>query len=102
MTAEPVMVSIKWKMIQVEKSQPVFLGYGCMTAYSIVLICDPNNQNYVKSSSGIFKKFRHYCLHSWKKEGKSLIKIRNISQSISPIGGVTIQSAHMHSAQIFT
>jgi hypothetical protein len=44
--------------------EPMTLGDGGVTAYRVILISDPNDQNYVEGSSRVIEKFRHDSFHS--------------------------------------
>lgn len=44
--------------------KPMSFSYRCMTAYSIILVGYPNNEDYVKCRCSVIKEFRHNCLHS--------------------------------------
>ena len=82
------MIRVESEMIKVKKSQPIFSCDTCVATNCIILIGNPNNQNYIKGRCCIFKEFGHYCLHSWriikifKIESK---KTRILFSSKSPI-----------------
>ena len=44
--------------------EPVSLSDVGVTAYGIVLVCNPDNQNDVEGCGGVLKELRHDGLHS--------------------------------------
>ena len=58
------MVSVKTKVIQIEKAKPIFFGDGRVAANGVVLVSHPHDQDNVKGCGRVLEKLRHDGLHS--------------------------------------
>lgn len=55
-----LVLPFKWR---VDLLEPMSFTDQSVTTYSIVLVCDPHDEDDVESCGGIVEEFRHYGLH---------------------------------------